>query len=97
MRRQISLVIVTLMACAAGCFTAAAQPSNAVTTAPVFVPDYSHAGEPLPDGVIDWARVLGILRDANWSGVLSVECGTPEQALRSRVHLDALIGQTASV
>jgi len=47
------------------------------------------------DGVIDWARVLGILREANWSGVLSVECGTPEQALRSRRHLDPLIGQTA--
>ena len=58
MRRQISLVIVTLMACAAGCFIAAAQPSNAVTTAPVFVPDYSHAGEPLPDGVIDWDGLL---------------------------------------
>jgi sugar phosphate isomerase/epimerase len=49
------------------------------------------------DGVIDWARVLGILHEANWSGVLSVECGTPEQALRSRVHLDALIGQAATV
>ena len=44
------------------------------------------------DGVIDWARVLGILRDANWSGVLSAECGTPEQALRSRQHLEAMIG-----
>jgi sugar phosphate isomerase/epimerase len=43
------------------------------------------------DGVIDWGRVLGILRDANWSGVLSAECGTPEQALRSREHLEALI------
>jgi sugar phosphate isomerase/epimerase len=49
------------------------------------------------DGVIDWARVLGILREANWSGVLSVECGTPEQAMRSLRHLDALIGQTAGV
>jgi len=49
------------------------------------------------DGVIDWARVLGILRGANWSGVLSVECGTPEQASRSLWHLDALIGQTVEV
>jgi sugar phosphate isomerase/epimerase len=49
------------------------------------------------DGVIDWVRVLGILREANWSGVLSVECGTPEQALRSREHLDALIGLSAAV
>lgn len=44
------------------------------------------------DGVIDWKRVLDILREANWSGVLSAECGTPEQALRSREHLEALIG-----
>lgn len=44
------------------------------------------------DGVIDWGRVIGILRDANWSGVLSAECGTPEQALRSRQHLEALVG-----
>ena len=49
------------------------------------------------DGVIDWARVVSILREANWSGVLSVECGTSEQALRSRQHLDALVGQTAAV
>ena len=35
-------------------FRAAAQPSNAVATAPVYVPDYTHAGEPLPDGVLAW-------------------------------------------
>jgi sugar phosphate isomerase/epimerase len=44
------------------------------------------------DGVIDWARVIGILRDAGWSGVLSAECGSPDQALRSRLHLEALLG-----
>jgi sugar phosphate isomerase/epimerase len=49
------------------------------------------------DGVIDWTRVLGILREAKWSGVLSAECGSPEQALRSRQHLDALIAQTTGV
>jgi len=43
------------------------------------------------DGVIDWARVVGILEDANWSGVLSCECGTSEQAARSLAHLQALI------
>jgi len=47
------------------------------------------------DGVIDWARVIGILREAGWSGVLSAECGSPEQALRSRVHLEALLGAGA--
>ncbi len=39
---------------AAGIFPAVAQPSNAVASAPVYVPDYTHAGEPLPDGVIAW-------------------------------------------
>ena len=39
---------------AAGAFSADAQPSNTVTTAPVYVPDYSHANEPLKDGVFAW-------------------------------------------
>ncbi|HOK47231.1 MAG TPA: hypothetical protein PLK67_14925, partial [Bryobacteraceae bacterium] len=47
------------------------------------------------DGVIDWARVIAILREANWSGVLSVECGTPEQAARSLAHLNSLLGKEA--
>ena len=36
------------------------------------------------DGVIDWGRVIGILEEADWSGVLSCECGTSDQARRSR-------------
>jgi len=43
------------------------------------------------DGVIDWRRVIGILRDGGYSGVLSVECGTPLQAERSLAHLHALL------
>lgn len=43
------------------------------------------------DGVIDWAKVIKILRDADYDGVLSVECGTPEQAARSLTHLKALL------
>lgn len=39
------------------------------------------------DGVIDWARVVGILREGGYNGVLSVECGTAEQAARSLAHL----------
>ena len=39
------------------------------------------------EGVIDWPRVVGILREANWSGVLSVECGTPKQAADSLANL----------
>jgi sugar phosphate isomerase/epimerase len=39
------------------------------------------------DGVIDWGRVIRILRQTSYSGVLSVECGTPLQAGRSLAHL----------
>ena len=42
------------------------------------------------DGVIDWAKIVAILREANYDGVLSVECGTPEQAARSLAHLKRL-------
>ena len=45
------------------------------------------------DGVIDWTRVIGILRGANWSGVLSVECGTPAQAERSLAHLTSVLAK----
>ncbi len=43
------------------------------------------------DGVIDWARVIAILKENNFDGVLSVECGTPAQAARSLEHLTKLI------
>jgi sugar phosphate isomerase/epimerase len=43
------------------------------------------------DGVIDWGRVVGILRGAGFSGVLSVECGTPLQAERSLAHLQEVL------
>jgi inosose dehydratase len=48
--------------------------------------------------VIDWRKVVAILRQAGFSGVLSVECGTPEQAARSLAHLNAILSeaQTAS-
>jgi sugar phosphate isomerase/epimerase len=42
------------------------------------------------DGVIDWARVLDICSRAKRDLVLSVECGTIEQAERSIDHLRAL-------
>jgi sugar phosphate isomerase/epimerase len=45
------------------------------------------------EGVIDWARVASILREAKWSGVLSVECGTPKQAEDSLRHLDQVLGK----
>jgi sugar phosphate isomerase/epimerase len=43
------------------------------------------------DGVIDWAKVIAILRQSGYDGVLSVECGTPAQAARSLAHLNALL------
>jgi sugar phosphate isomerase/epimerase len=50
------------------------------------------------DGVIDWKKVLDILNEAGFNGVLSVECGTPEQAVRSLRHLQGLgVGSGAEV
>jgi sugar phosphate isomerase/epimerase len=39
------------------------------------------------DGVIDWRRLVGRLKKAGYRGVLSVECGTDEEAVRSHAHL----------
>ncbi len=47
------------------------------------------------DGVIDWKRVHTILNEAGWSGVLSVECGTPKQAADSLAHLNAVLAPEA--
>ena len=43
------------------------------------------------DGVIDWKRVIEICRTAPRDIVLSVECGTVEQAERSVAHLKPLL------
>ena len=45
-------------------------------------------------GVIDWLRVIAILQAAHWSGVLSVECGTSQQAVDSLAHLNAALSKT---
>ena len=45
------------------------------------------------DGVIDWNRVVRILRGAAFDGVLSVECGTPLQAQRSLAHLKDVLSR----
>jgi 3-oxoisoapionate decarboxylase len=49
------------------------------------------------DGVIDWARVIAILSDAGFNGVLSCECGTSEQAKRSLEHLESLLAKTGKM
>lgn len=43
------------------------------------------------DGVVDWARVISIVRKHGFNGVFSVECGTPEEAARSLAHLGPLV------
>jgi len=47
-----------LVVFAAGIFPAGAQPVPAVTSAPVYVPDYTHANEPMADNVIAWDGLL---------------------------------------
>jgi sugar phosphate isomerase/epimerase len=43
------------------------------------------------EGVIDWARVISVCRKAPRDIVLSVECGTVDQAARSIAHLRRLL------
>ena len=43
------------------------------------------------DGVIDWPRVIEILRKAKFKGVLSAECGTEEQGAKSIKFLRKLL------
>lgn len=47
------------------------------------------------EGVINWGKAVAILREAGWSGVLSVECGTSAQAASSLAHLRTVIGERA--
>jgi sugar phosphate isomerase/epimerase len=47
------------------------------------------------DGVVDWERVLSILRPLERDLVLSVECGTIDEAERSLAFLEALVGRVA--
>jgi sugar phosphate isomerase/epimerase len=48
------------------------------------------------DGVIDWRRVVEILSRNGYGGVLSVECGTSEQAARSLAHLTGVLSAARS-
>lgn len=43
------------------------------------------------DGVIDWPRVVEILRRHGFDGVMSAECGTVEEAEKSLKFLEALL------
>jgi sugar phosphate isomerase/epimerase len=41
--------------------------------------------------VIDWSRVVAILRTVGYQGAISVECGTEDQAAESLKHLQAVL------
>jgi len=43
------------------------------------------------DGVVDWKRVIDIVKSSGKEIVFSVECGTIEQAIRSFEHLSPLL------
>jgi sugar phosphate isomerase/epimerase len=43
------------------------------------------------DGVVDWKRVIDIVKSSGKDIVFSVECGTIDQAIRSFEHLSALL------
>lgn len=51
------LFVAAILIFFAASFPAAAQ-SNAITTAPVYVPDTSHQNDPLPDGVLAWNSTM---------------------------------------
>jgi sugar phosphate isomerase/epimerase len=43
------------------------------------------------DGVIDWQKIISLCRKAPRDIVLSVECGTVDQAARSIKHLKPML------
>lgn len=48
------------------------------------------------EGLIDWKQVVSILREGNYNGTLSVECGTSVQAAHSLAHLKGIVQQPAA-
>lgn len=45
------------------------------------------------DGVIDWGRIVSRLKQAGFNGVLSVECGTESEAVRSLDHMRKVLSE----
>lgn len=45
------------------------------------------------DGMIDWRRIVARLKKAGYTGVLSVECGSEEQAERSLAYLKKVLAE----
>ncbi len=48
------------------------------------------------DGVIDWKRVVTRLKKAGYKGVLSVECGTEPEAVKSIAHLKGVLSEVGA-
>lgn len=48
------------------------------------------------DGVIDWKRIVQRLKQAGFAGVLSVECGTEAEAVRSLAHLNGVLTEVGA-
>jgi sugar phosphate isomerase/epimerase len=48
------------------------------------------------EGVIDWSRIVTILREGGFEGIVSVECGTPQQAASSLAHLTGVLSRSMS-
>ena len=58
-RRAVFFGAFSAVFAAAGLFAADANSTNqTVTSAPVYVPDMSHANDPLPDGVLAWSSLM---------------------------------------
>lgn len=43
------------------------------------------------EGVLDWPRIIAIIRKHGFNGVLSVECGSPDEGARSLAYLSPLV------
>ncbi|HEX9048268.1 MAG TPA: hypothetical protein VF988_14680 [Verrucomicrobiae bacterium] len=63
----------------------AAQPVGAVASAPVYVPDYTHANDPLPDGVLafdSWQKTVDATngQEMAWFAFSFTRCCHPGRA-----------------
>jgi sugar phosphate isomerase/epimerase len=48
------------------------------------------------EGVIDWYRIVRRLKEAGFDGVLSVECGTDDEAVRSLAYLTEVLKEVGA-
>jgi mono/diheme cytochrome c family protein len=88
--RQILFSATTGLCFIAGIFSAAGQTNRTVTTAPVYVPDYSHSGQPLPDGVLAWDALFKAVDATNGQDFARFTCSftnvSPDRVAILNVH-----------